>query len=130
MDTCCDLPGVVSGTAIFSQLFFFFFILVPVGTPYDDSLKCYICAVCEVFVLKQHISPLGAHTSPVNLKPLLTVSQRDEESCPAPPYACTCSSNVQGAPGPPGPIVCLYMPFFFYFSVIFCATIRHISKDY
>uniref|UniRef100_A0A3B3WX03 Solute carrier family 35 member C2 n=1 Tax=Poecilia mexicana TaxID=48701 RepID=A0A3B3WX03_9TELE len=29
---------------------------------------------------------------------------RDEESCPAPPYACTCSSNVQGAPGPPGPI--------------------------
>uniref|UniRef100_A0A3P9N8M6 Solute carrier family 35 member C2 n=1 Tax=Poecilia reticulata TaxID=8081 RepID=A0A3P9N8M6_POERE len=29
---------------------------------------------------------------------------RDEESCPAPPYACTCSSNIQGAPGPPGPI--------------------------
>ncbi|XP_034028029.1 collagen alpha-1(XX) chain [Thalassophryne amazonica] len=29
--------------------------------------------------------------------------RRDEESCPAPAYACTCSSDVLGAPGPPGP---------------------------
>ncbi|XP_076019441.1 collagen alpha-1(XX) chain-like [Genypterus blacodes] len=29
---------------------------------------------------------------------------RDEESCPAPAYACTCSSDIPGAPGPPGPI--------------------------
>ncbi|KAE8293092.1 Collagen alpha-1(XIV) chain Undulin Precursor [Larimichthys crocea] len=28
---------------------------------------------------------------------------RDEESCPAPAYTCTCSSNVPGAPGSPGP---------------------------
>uniref|UniRef100_A0A667Z5L8 Collagen, type XIV, alpha 1b n=1 Tax=Myripristis murdjan TaxID=586833 RepID=A0A667Z5L8_9TELE len=30
--------------------------------------------------------------------------QRDEESCPAPAYACTCSSDIPGAPGPTGPI--------------------------
>uniref|UniRef100_A0A672M4Y4 Collagen alpha-1(XX) chain-like n=1 Tax=Sinocyclocheilus grahami TaxID=75366 RepID=A0A672M4Y4_SINGR len=33
-------------------------------------------------------------------------SQRDEESCPAPAYACTCTTDVPGAPGdtgPPGP---------------------------
>ncbi|XP_047224145.1 collagen alpha-1(XX) chain isoform X1 [Girardinichthys multiradiatus] len=29
---------------------------------------------------------------------------RDEESCPAAPYTCTCSSNIPGAPGPAGPI--------------------------
>ncbi|XP_029994492.1 collagen alpha-1(XX) chain-like isoform X2 [Sphaeramia orbicularis] len=29
---------------------------------------------------------------------------RDEESCPAPAYACACSSDIPGAPGPPGPI--------------------------
>ncbi|XP_026189122.1 collagen alpha-1(XX) chain isoform X1 [Mastacembelus armatus] len=28
---------------------------------------------------------------------------RDEESCPAPAYTCTCSSDVPGAPGSPGP---------------------------
>ncbi|XP_047459345.1 collagen alpha-1(XIV) chain isoform X2 [Mugil cephalus] len=28
---------------------------------------------------------------------------RDEESCPAPVYSCTCSSDVPGAPGSPGP---------------------------
>lgn len=30
-------------------------------------------------------------------------SVRDEESCPAPAYTCTCSSDVPGAPGAPGP---------------------------
>uniref|UniRef100_A0AAQ4NRM5 Uncharacterized protein n=1 Tax=Gasterosteus aculeatus aculeatus TaxID=481459 RepID=A0AAQ4NRM5_GASAC len=30
---------------------------------------------------------------------------RDEESCPVPAYTCTCSSDVPGAPGSPGPIV-------------------------
>ncbi|XP_051947748.1 collagen alpha-1(XX) chain [Xyrauchen texanus] len=30
-------------------------------------------------------------------------AQRDEESCPAPPYACTCTTNVPGAPGDTGP---------------------------
>ncbi|KAG7472303.1 hypothetical protein MATL_G00107490 [Megalops atlanticus] len=30
-------------------------------------------------------------------------AQRDEESCPAPAYACTCTSDVPGAPGPTGP---------------------------
>ncbi|XP_072569190.1 collagen alpha-1(XX) chain isoform X2 [Paramormyrops kingsleyae] len=30
-------------------------------------------------------------------------AQRDEESCPTPAYACTCTSNVPGAPGPTGP---------------------------
>nr|XP_055043483.1 collagen alpha-1(XX) chain isoform X2 [Misgurnus anguillicaudatus] len=30
-------------------------------------------------------------------------SQRDEESCPEPAYACTCTSNVPGAPGDTGP---------------------------
>ncbi|XP_069383332.1 collagen alpha-1(XX) chain isoform X2 [Paralichthys olivaceus] len=29
---------------------------------------------------------------------------RDEESCPAPAYTCSCSSDVPGAPGSPGPI--------------------------
>ncbi|XP_053499164.1 collagen alpha-1(XX) chain [Ictalurus furcatus] len=29
-------------------------------------------------------------------------SQRDEESCPALPYACTCTSNIPGAPGDTG----------------------------
>uniref|UniRef100_A0A3Q1B0V9 Solute carrier family 35 member C2 n=1 Tax=Amphiprion ocellaris TaxID=80972 RepID=A0A3Q1B0V9_AMPOC len=29
---------------------------------------------------------------------------RDEESCPAPAYSCTCSSDVPGAPGVPGPV--------------------------
>ncbi|XP_035238120.1 collagen alpha-1(XX) chain [Anguilla anguilla] len=29
-------------------------------------------------------------------------AQRDEESCPAPVYACTCTSDVPGAPGPTG----------------------------
>ncbi|XP_040007870.1 collagen alpha-1(XX) chain isoform X3 [Xiphias gladius] len=29
---------------------------------------------------------------------------RDEESCPAPAYTCTCSSDTPGAPGSPGPI--------------------------
>uniref|UniRef100_A0AAY4DDG5 Solute carrier family 35 member C2 n=1 Tax=Denticeps clupeoides TaxID=299321 RepID=A0AAY4DDG5_9TELE len=29
--------------------------------------------------------------------------QRDEESCPAPAYACTCTSNVPGASGDTGP---------------------------
>ncbi|XP_072222728.1 collagen alpha-1(XX) chain [Leuresthes tenuis] len=29
---------------------------------------------------------------------------RDEESCPAPAYTCTCSSDIPGAPGSPGPI--------------------------
>ncbi|KAI5612327.1 collagen alpha-1(XX) chain-like isoform X2, partial [Silurus asotus] len=29
-------------------------------------------------------------------------AQRDEESCPALPYACTCTSNVPGAPGDTG----------------------------
>lgn len=29
---------------------------------------------------------------------------RDEESCPAPAYSCTCSSDIPGAPGAPGPI--------------------------
>ncbi|KAM9750822.1 collagen alpha-1(XX) chain-like isoform 2-T2 [Menidia menidia] len=29
---------------------------------------------------------------------------RDEESCPAPASACTCSSDIPGAPGSPGPI--------------------------
>ncbi|XP_071783683.2 collagen alpha-1(XX) chain [Centroberyx gerrardi] len=29
---------------------------------------------------------------------------RDEESCPAPAYACTCSSDIPGAPGPTGPV--------------------------
>ncbi|XP_028308254.1 collagen alpha-1(XX) chain isoform X2 [Gouania willdenowi] len=28
---------------------------------------------------------------------------RDEESCPAPAYSCTCSSDIPGAPGEPGP---------------------------
>ncbi|XP_074537530.1 collagen alpha-1(XX) chain-like [Halichoeres trimaculatus] len=28
---------------------------------------------------------------------------RDEESCPAPAYTCTCSSDIPGAPGTPGP---------------------------
>ncbi|KAM3617369.1 uncharacterized protein V6R79_005295 [Siganus canaliculatus] len=28
---------------------------------------------------------------------------RDEESCPAPAYTCTCSSNIPGAAGSPGP---------------------------
>uniref|UniRef100_A0A671WRM6 Solute carrier family 35 member C2 n=1 Tax=Sparus aurata TaxID=8175 RepID=A0A671WRM6_SPAAU len=28
---------------------------------------------------------------------------RDEESCPAPVYTCTCSSNIPGASGSPGP---------------------------
>ncbi|KAM9351295.1 collagen alpha-1(XX) chain-like [Symphorus nematophorus] len=28
---------------------------------------------------------------------------RDEESCPAPAYTCTCSSDIPGAPGSPGP---------------------------
>uniref|UniRef100_A0A8C9XIA2 Uncharacterized protein n=1 Tax=Sander lucioperca TaxID=283035 RepID=A0A8C9XIA2_SANLU len=30
----------------------------------------------------------------------------DEESCPAPAYTCTCSSDIPGAPGSPGPTVC------------------------
>ncbi|XP_048872828.1 collagen alpha-1(XIV) chain isoform X3 [Brienomyrus brachyistius] len=30
-------------------------------------------------------------------------AQRDEESCPTPAHACTCTSNVPGAPGPTGP---------------------------
>ncbi|XP_066558755.1 collagen alpha-1(XX) chain [Amia ocellicauda] len=30
-------------------------------------------------------------------------AKRDEESCPAPAYACTCTSNIPGAAGPPGP---------------------------
>uniref|UniRef100_A0A8C1QPQ1 Collagen alpha-1(XX) chain n=1 Tax=Cyprinus carpio TaxID=7962 RepID=A0A8C1QPQ1_CYPCA len=30
-------------------------------------------------------------------------SQRDEESCPAPAYACTCTTDVPGAPGDIGP---------------------------
>ncbi|XP_016320587.1 collagen alpha-1(XX) chain-like isoform X1 [Sinocyclocheilus anshuiensis] len=30
-------------------------------------------------------------------------SQRDEESCPAPAYACTCTTDVPGAPGDTGP---------------------------
>ncbi|XP_010775008.1 collagen alpha-1(XIV) chain [Notothenia coriiceps] len=30
-------------------------------------------------------------------------AMRDEESCPAPAYTCTCSSDVPGAPGSPGP---------------------------
>ncbi|KAI4901523.1 hypothetical protein NFI96_033440 [Prochilodus magdalenae] len=30
-------------------------------------------------------------------------AQRDEESCPAPAYACTCTSDVPGAPGDAGP---------------------------
>ncbi|XP_030623623.1 collagen alpha-1(XIV) chain [Chanos chanos] len=30
-------------------------------------------------------------------------AQRDEESCPAPGYACTCTSNIPGAPGDTGP---------------------------
>ncbi|XP_076840731.1 solute carrier family 35 member C2 isoform X2 [Brachyhypopomus gauderio] len=30
-------------------------------------------------------------------------AQRDEEGCPAPEYACTCTSNIPGAPGDPGP---------------------------
>lgn len=34
------------------------------------------------------------------------VHQRDEESCPAPAYTCTCSSDIPGAPGSPGPTVC------------------------
>ncbi|TSM04846.1 Collagen alpha-1(XIV) chain [Bagarius yarrelli] len=29
-------------------------------------------------------------------------AQRDEESCPALPYACTCTSNIPGAPGDTG----------------------------
>ncbi|KAM9855334.1 collagen alpha-1(XX) chain-like [Aulostomus maculatus] len=29
---------------------------------------------------------------------------RDEESCPAPAYRCTCTSDIPGAPGSPGPI--------------------------
>ncbi|XP_029363195.1 collagen alpha-1(XX) chain [Echeneis naucrates] len=29
---------------------------------------------------------------------------RDEESCPAPTYTCTCSSDIPGAPGSPGPM--------------------------
>ncbi|XP_041860726.1 collagen alpha-1(XIV) chain isoform X2 [Melanotaenia boesemani] len=29
---------------------------------------------------------------------------RDEESCPAPAYTCTCSSDIPGAPGASGPI--------------------------
>uniref|UniRef100_A0A3B4XUQ3 Collagen type XX alpha 1 chain n=1 Tax=Seriola lalandi dorsalis TaxID=1841481 RepID=A0A3B4XUQ3_SERLL len=29
---------------------------------------------------------------------------RDEESCPAPAYTCSCSSDIPGAPGSPGPI--------------------------
>ncbi|KAM9342397.1 LOW QUALITY PROTEIN: collagen alpha-1(XX) chain-like [Pholidichthys leucotaenia] len=28
---------------------------------------------------------------------------RDEDSCPAPVYTCTCSSDIPGAPGSPGP---------------------------
>uniref|UniRef100_A0AAQ6ID77 Solute carrier family 35 member C2 n=1 Tax=Anabas testudineus TaxID=64144 RepID=A0AAQ6ID77_ANATE len=28
---------------------------------------------------------------------------RDDESCPAPAYTCTCSSDIPGAPGSPGP---------------------------
>uniref|UniRef100_A0A8C1YP14 Uncharacterized protein n=1 Tax=Cyprinus carpio TaxID=7962 RepID=A0A8C1YP14_CYPCA len=32
-------------------------------------------------------------------------SQRDEESCPAPAYACTCTTDVPGAPGDIGPPV-------------------------
>uniref|UniRef100_UPI0037E94F4A collagen alpha-1(XX) chain-like isoform X2 n=1 Tax=Semicossyphus pulcher TaxID=241346 RepID=UPI0037E94F4A len=28
---------------------------------------------------------------------------RDEESCPAPAYTCTCTSDIPGAPGAPGP---------------------------
>ncbi|KAJ8257560.1 hypothetical protein GJAV_G00186960 [Gymnothorax javanicus] len=30
-------------------------------------------------------------------------AQRDEESCPAPEYACTCTSDIPGEPGPAGP---------------------------
>uniref|UniRef100_A0A8B9KZI4 Collagen alpha-1(XX) chain n=1 Tax=Astyanax mexicanus TaxID=7994 RepID=A0A8B9KZI4_ASTMX len=30
-------------------------------------------------------------------------AQRDEESCPAPAYACTCTSDIPGAPGDTGP---------------------------
>ncbi|KAL6482854.1 hypothetical protein MHYP_G00077260 [Metynnis hypsauchen] len=30
-------------------------------------------------------------------------AQRDEESCPAPAYACTCTSDIPGAPGDAGP---------------------------
>ncbi|KAK9954343.1 hypothetical protein ABG768_016418 [Culter alburnus] len=30
-------------------------------------------------------------------------SQRDEESCPAPAYACTCTTDIPGAPGDIGP---------------------------
>ncbi|XP_053564937.1 collagen alpha-1(XX) chain [Bombina bombina] len=30
-------------------------------------------------------------------------AKRDEETCPAPPSACTCSSPAQGPPGQPGP---------------------------
>lgn len=30
-------------------------------------------------------------------------AQRDEESCPAPAYACTCTSNAPGRPGDTGP---------------------------
>ncbi|XP_021329303.2 solute carrier family 35 member C2 isoform X3 [Danio rerio] len=30
-------------------------------------------------------------------------SQRDEESCPAPAYACTCTTDVPGSPGDTGP---------------------------
>lgn len=31
--------------------------------------------------------------------------QRDEESCPAPAYACTCTSDAPGRPGDTGPPV-------------------------
>uniref|UniRef100_A0A3B5B937 Uncharacterized protein n=1 Tax=Stegastes partitus TaxID=144197 RepID=A0A3B5B937_9TELE len=33
---------------------------------------------------------------------------RDEESCPAPAFSCTCTSDVPGAPGAPGPTVPLF----------------------
>lgn len=33
------------------------------------------------------------------------VCQRDEESCPAPAYTCTCSSDIPGSPGSTGPPV-------------------------
>ncbi|XP_053309723.1 collagen alpha-1(XX) chain [Spea bombifrons] len=31
------------------------------------------------------------------------LSKRHEDTCPAPPSACVCSSEVRGPPGPPGP---------------------------
>ncbi|KAM4692007.1 collagen alpha-1(XX) chain [Rhinophrynus dorsalis] len=31
------------------------------------------------------------------------LGKRDEDTCPAPPSACTCTSDVLGPPGPPGP---------------------------